>query len=764
MDRSTKAQGVYTFGPFELDVIRRNLRRAGEAVTLTPTVFDALAYLVENPGRIVTKDELLDALWPGRFVEEGNVRQTIFSLRRGLGPEGDRMIITAPGRGYRLAAPVSFHASPAPPDASLDFPTPSLGQVKAGPRRRTLALAGLAICALVVAALAVLIGIRMARGQAPASRNIVVSTIANRTGDAAFDHAPETLIRHDLNAAPNLNVASTSRIRAILTLMRVDPAQALSPPMAMEVCKRMNGGAVIDGAVDRIGANYLITAQATDCATDRVLRSEQAEFKRKDDAIGALEHVGLRLRNQLAGGSWAPLRDLVPLDQGVTTASFPALQAYSQALYLGRTGHEVEEEPLLRKAVELDPRFASAWVALEAFYVNSDQDKLAQAAISKAYDLRDTVGERENLKIRLDYAERVENDPIKAVRILKSWLAFHDSDLVAWCDLGAVLGDMLEFKAAIAPLQRCVGSGQVDEGDYANLMDALAAEGRLAEARAVAAQARRLGISSSPTQRRDADLAFLQGDTEALTRLADADRGTPSEPWVLYDAVSAALAQGKVEQARTLQQRTVAAATREGAVADDLAIYPEELIELGYEREGRGQIAALADSTDPGPYNLALARGGDPDRALKMLEQRIRASPHDPGVIHYDAPRIRAAVLARQGKLSEALDQFRAADLLTRFDFGLDYQHGVLALEAGRAAEAAAAFRDIIGQPARDPVSPRLPLAHLGLARALAAQHDFAGARREYETLFRLWSQADAALPPLVAARQEYLKLSVERP
>ena len=95
-------QGLYGFGPFRLDPGRRVLTRGGVAVALTPKVFDTLLYLVENPDRLIGKDEILGAVWAGRIVEEGNISQTVFTLRKALGGAAARFIVTVPGRGYRI--------------------------------------------------------------------------------------------------------------------------------------------------------------------------------------------------------------------------------------------------------------------------------------------------------------------------------------------------------------------------------------------------------------------------------------------------------------------------------------------------------------------------------------------------------------------------------------------------------------------------------------------------------------------------------------
>jgi Tol biopolymer transport system component/DNA-binding winged helix-turn-helix (wHTH) protein len=98
----------YRFGPFELDPEARLLRREGEPIPLAGKTLDTLLVLVENRGRLVDKDELLARVWAGSVVEEANLTQTIFTVRKVLGdsPKDHRYIATVPGRGYQFVAPV----------------------------------------------------------------------------------------------------------------------------------------------------------------------------------------------------------------------------------------------------------------------------------------------------------------------------------------------------------------------------------------------------------------------------------------------------------------------------------------------------------------------------------------------------------------------------------------------------------------------------------------------------------------------------------
>lgn len=106
---------IYAFGDFRLDADRRLLsHRTLGAVPITSRAYDTLLHLVRNPGRVVAKRELMDAVWGETVVEENNLTQTISTLRQLLGerPDEHRFIVTVPGRGYRFIAPVTTDSAP----------------------------------------------------------------------------------------------------------------------------------------------------------------------------------------------------------------------------------------------------------------------------------------------------------------------------------------------------------------------------------------------------------------------------------------------------------------------------------------------------------------------------------------------------------------------------------------------------------------------------------------------------------------------------
>src|SRR6201984_672512 len=116
----------YRFGPFELDSQKRTLSRADSPLSLTPKAFDVLLFLAQNPNRLVTKEELLQAVWGDTFVEEGNLTQYISHLRKALGDqtENARLIVTIARKGYQFTADITAaEAADTTKKAGVQIPT-----------------------------------------------------------------------------------------------------------------------------------------------------------------------------------------------------------------------------------------------------------------------------------------------------------------------------------------------------------------------------------------------------------------------------------------------------------------------------------------------------------------------------------------------------------------------------------------------------------------------------------------------------------------
>ena len=123
-----RSQATFEFGPFRLNADRRLLLREGEPVALAPKALETLLALVEQRGRVITKDELLQRIWGDAVVEEGGLTRNISILRKALGekPDDHQYIVTVPGQGYRFVANVDEQPpGPRPVDAESQTDAPA---------------------------------------------------------------------------------------------------------------------------------------------------------------------------------------------------------------------------------------------------------------------------------------------------------------------------------------------------------------------------------------------------------------------------------------------------------------------------------------------------------------------------------------------------------------------------------------------------------------------------------------------------------------
>ncbi|CAN5418168.1 hypothetical protein BH10ACI3_BH10ACI3_16510 [soil metagenome] len=176
----------FEFGEFRLDAAEKILRRNGEIVPLPSRVVEVLCVLAEKRGSVVSKEELMETVWADSFVEESNITQSIYSLRRALGTErdGKALIETIPKRGYRLAVPVTSAT-----DRRATLGTASernVAPVSAGPTRKGYPRISVAFGTLLVLALPVFYAVRYFRTETPPAIENVKFQKLTFSGDIGF--------------------------------------------------------------------------------------------------------------------------------------------------------------------------------------------------------------------------------------------------------------------------------------------------------------------------------------------------------------------------------------------------------------------------------------------------------------------------------------------------------------------------------------------------------------------------------------------------
>ncbi|MBZ5571130.1 MAG: winged helix-turn-helix domain-containing protein [Acidobacteriia bacterium] len=243
---------VYEFGGYRLDIRERLLLRDHTPISLTPKAFDILRILVQGRGHLITKEELLQQVWPDTTVEESNLTRNIFTLRRVLGDdqEAAQYIETVPKLGYRFISPVRLAAegvSPRPARAIAAFSRarPTLVYL--------LALGG------VIALLAGYGGWRYLhrRPPIPAGRiMLVVLPFQNLTGDPSQDFFSDGFTEEMITELSRMQPERLAVIARTSAMRYRNPGKAVD-----EIGKELGVQYVLEGSVRRAGQRVRISAQ-----------------------------------------------------------------------------------------------------------------------------------------------------------------------------------------------------------------------------------------------------------------------------------------------------------------------------------------------------------------------------------------------------------------------------------------------------------------------------------------------------------------------
>src|SRR6202789_1897863 len=325
---NTDPKVVYEFGPFRMDPDKQVLLRDGQLIAVTPKGFETLLVLVRRGREVVSKEELLKEVWPDSFVEEANLSQHIFKLRKALGDtlEGERYIVTLPGRGYRFAVPVRTitegsevliaqmrsraqvlieeQVSEPVETQPAALPPPAYTR----PKWSKWLLRSAVVAAVAIAGLGLLLLQRRHQAIALNARDsVLVADFTNLTGDPVFDNALRQGLEVQLQQSPYLNLVSEDRIQQTLRLMGKPLETPVTGQVAREVCVRTGTAAMLEGSIQNVGARYVLNLRSTNCRTGDVIDREQVEVARKEEVLEAITQMSRGFRERV-GESGATLQ------------------------------------------------------------------------------------------------------------------------------------------------------------------------------------------------------------------------------------------------------------------------------------------------------------------------------------------------------------------------------------------------------------------------------------------------------------------------
>ena len=610
-----------------------------------------------------------------------------------------------------------------------------------------------------------------------AADTIVLADFDNETGDTVFDDALKQGLSISLRQSPFLNIVPEEKVGATLKLMTRPADTRITPQVARDVCERANSKAYISGLIAQLGNQYVIGLNAVNCRTGEMLAQQQSKAAAKEKVLDALGNTAAKLRGEL-GESLSTVEKFATPLADATTPSLDALKAYSHGLIKARQ-NDAESVPFFKRAIELDPNFASAYEALGTAFYDLGEAGLARDNFTEAFQLNGRVSERERFVIAARYYQFVTGNIEKAIENFQLWVQAYPRDARAHGNLGGLYGATGRFENAVAETLEALRLNPDGGANYANLVLSYSAMNRFDDAKTIYGKAIARGAADDPVIRVNFyGVAFLEDDTAEMNRQMAWSAGKPQAEEIFLAAKSDTEAYyGRLRSAREYSRRASDSALggneKETAAQWMLTAAVREAEFGNSDRAHREAESALALSTNHDSEILAaltFARAGDRRQAENLGNALATAHPRDTLVISYWLPVIRAALEIDGKNPMRALDVVEAA---TAYELanpdtwpGLGgplypiYMRGEARLALRQGNEAAAEFQKLLDHRGLMRACPLGPLAHLGLARAYVLQGDTAKARSAYGNFLTLWKNADPDIPILIAAKAESAKLN----
>ena len=757
------------FGAFEVDLRSGEVRKHGIRLKIQDQPFQVLAYLLEHPGDVVTREELRQKLWPAdTFIDfDTGLNSAIKKLRDVLSDSAEepRYIETLPRRGYRFIAHVENGDLPAPVSIEKRLATvpPAGPKSELSNKRRIIVAAGVA-ASLIVAAL-VTWRVFFARPVLTGNDVIVLASFVNKTGDPIFDNLDKAL-EVKLTESPFLSLLPEGAVHETLRTMRRDPNERVTQETGIEICKRRGLKAVVVPEIAAFGTRYLITLEAIDARNEKLVARRQEEAESKDKVVAALGKAASELRRQLGESLNSLEKYNTPLDLA-TTSSLEALQAYRTGLTSYRSGKIPEGIALFERAVELDPKFCSAYVMLGGAYHGLGDEQASRKNFARAFELKDgRLTQEENFLATATYYWNITGNLDKEYAVLVLYQQAYPRSVNAANLLGINYEQRGKMEDALREFDWAIDHSPAPAVYYyANKSQVLLSMGRFDDAKKVIEEWQQKGTLFSYQLDMLYRIAFIENDTAAMERLA---KEFPADDtgWLQLQMQFAFL-RGDFGKFRSLSETLVNLQTRASRMEN-----------VGDELSTRGQLESFVGNyavarnlcRHAGEWNHdsavalwrcaeAFADGGDLTRAEALAAKLDRMAPEDAIQQNVYLPLIRSVIERQRGNAGKAVDLLAKAK---SHDYSLDinYQLAQAYLAAGDPAKAAAELEELLSHRAAGWWQVYAPLSQLGIARAHAMQGDLEKSRKAYDVFFTTWKDADPDIPILRQAKAEYKKLN----
>jgi len=597
---------------------------------------------------------------------------------------------------------------------------------------------------------------------------LLLTEFVNQTGDAVFDGTLNIALAITLEQSPFLEIFNDAKVRHALRLMDRDPNERVTRELGREICMRQSLKAYITGTIASLGSNFVITLEAINGRNGDVIGRQLAQTDSKEKVLQALGEAATGLREKL-GESLSSIDMFDAPLQEATTSSIEAFKAYSLFLEYYREGKTIEALPFAKRALTLDPNFASAYVMLAIMYNNTGQPKLAADYAAKAFELRDKVSEYEKLRITHFYHRMVTGATEKSIETLKLYKRAYPRDAIP----PVVLSDQYE---AIGQFERAVDEAR--DGlrlnpyyaiAFMNLGIAHLRLNQFAEVKQVCSDAYERGMDGDYFHELLYQVGFIEGDQVMMSENLGWFHGRDDEHLAISFQAGAAGFKGQWRACQEFSRRSIDMAVRSDAAelackyaidqalrmvcwssADLIPVSDDVKLKLPLQTQVKKAIQYARNKVALSRGGVALAFAGYRDQAEEMFTEIKNEFPHNTLLNQLWIPFGRAGGLLQAGKYDAVVAELQVAERFERAGrFFPQYFRGLAYFKLGRLSDAIREFDRILDHRGEGTLSAIYPLAQLARARALKE-------KGEYEKFFELWKDADPDMPALIAARKEY--------
>ncbi len=501
---------TYRFGKFTLQTADRRLTSDGREIYLRPKTYDTLLYLLDHHGHLVTKKDLLDAVWADVEVTENALTHCVKEARAALDDnvQSPEFLRTIPRLGYEFVGDVetsneaaeledvevveeeefrTVHLITTEEDTDADANAPRTIIVVPAPSvaRRQMSRRNVAVAVVLLGLSAGAYGIWSSHNSEVSARGriaavlswlsfsstpvaaltprdyVMISDFENQTGDPVFDRSLATALATSLDQSSAANVYSPARVKETLRRMQKTNVEHIDEALALEIAEREGIKAVVLPAISSVGQSYRLAARIRAVSSGRDIKTEVSRATSKDRVLDAVDGLAGALRRDL-GESLQRISESRPLI-AVTTPSLEALKQYSLGQEKHRTADVQEAKTYYENALAIDPTFTMARASLGVLHLDQaalgvphfdaeEGKRLLRDAVHHTSNLTD----KEKYSILAYYAHWVEHDPDKAIHYYKALLAIYPEYPEAYSGLAWVYHRMGRYEESIAASKQAI--------------------------------------------------------------------------------------------------------------------------------------------------------------------------------------------------------------------------------------------------------------------------------------------------------------------